>query len=78
MSDMPKLPTWHLRRERTTCRKWKSRKRAELKAIIDAVDNYHIGSAWTPYTVNMHRDLTEIKNRLELMRQALSVKNWGR
>lgn len=72
MNDIPK---WLLEQEGVTQREWKTRKRRELKTVIDVFRIYHIGCAYTPAkSGEVGRILEDFKS----LKEALSVKNWGR
>lgn len=73
---IPKIPKWLLQRDGITTRQWKAEKRRELKAVLDAWETYSSGSAYCPgYNHEEHADVVQALIKL---RDALSVKNWGR
>ena len=70
-----RAPDWLLLQEGITNRQWKSRKRKELKEVIRAFDNYRTGCAYCP---GEDGEADQLGKLLEQMKEAHSVKEWGR
>lgn len=71
-----KLPE-HIAEQRgiSTMRQWRVIKRREFKAIVNAVDAFRHGCAYTPLR---NGEMDTLGNTLESMKAALSVKEWGK
>lgn len=69
------IPEWLKKQENCTSRQWKSRKRSELKSVIDAFSKYKFGCAHTPDGLG---EVYQIQSLLDQLCEKLSIKNWGR
>ena len=67
-------PKWILKREGITQRDWKARKRFELKAVINAMNEYRMGCAYCPGTSG---EVGIIDKQLKQLQALHSVKQWG-
>ncbi|KKL46709.1 hypothetical protein LCGC14_2342880 [marine sediment metagenome] len=56
----------------TTQRQFKELKRYQLKVIIEAVAEYHLGCAYCPGSISV------LIGAIETMKDELSVEKWGR
>ena len=56
----------------TTQRQFKQVKRYQVKAIIEAVAEYHLGCAYCPGSISV------LIGAIETMKDELSVEKWGR
>ena len=55
-------------------RDYKQRKRREFRELLKAVDTFRTGCAWIP----AHNVFVDATKKLEKIRVALSIKEWGR
>ena len=69
------VPEWLLRQEGLTTRRWKARKRRELKAVLRAFSAFRIGCAYTPMKDG---EVGAVEDLLRRMQQRVSAKEWGR
>ena len=74
-SHPAKAPQWLLKDLGITQRQWKSRKRKELKMIIEAYDAYVLGSAYCP---SYGKESSALGIVLNMMKNSHSIKGWGR
>lgn len=61
-----------------TARAWKQRKRREWKAVMKAAETFLHGAAYTPADEEPTIFYPDIYKKLKLVKDVLSVKNWGR
>ena len=74
-SHPAKAPQWLLKDLGITQRQWKSRKRKELKMIVDAYNVYVRGSCYCPAYGS---ELEVLEVALNMMKNSHSIKGWGR
>jgi len=70
-----KAPDWLLKRDGITQRQWKTKKRMELKAVMDSFSTYQTGCFYTPSQDGQVGDITRL---LDDLKELQSVKRWGR
>jgi len=72
---MKKIPDYALKNSRTyTSRKFKSLKRKQLRMAIKALSDLQGGCAYFP---NSSTDVDAARKALELIKDDVSIKNWG-
>lgn len=70
-----KLPDYLLKNMKLSgSREYKTLKRTELREVLKAIDKFRRGCAWIP---PLH-EFNLVAANLERMKQAMSVKEWGR
>lgn len=61
-----------------TNRSWRKKKRAELRKLEEAAQEYLCGSAFTPFSaLQRPKEPMSLLGLIKHMRDQLSVKNWG-
>lgn len=58
-------------------REWRQRKRSEIRTLMadnNDLDRLILGCAYTP----AHDEISQARSLLEIAKQKMSVKNWGR
>lgn len=74
---MNKIPKHILKISKTaTSRKWKSKKRKEIRVALKAIDDLRRGAAYLPNY--RFRILENAEHALEKIKDDCSVKSWGR
>jgi hypothetical protein len=76
MKDIPQCPQFILDREQITRRQWRTKKRAELKAAIKAMNVLRFGCAFTPTANGV--GVGELCDYLDDLNKAWSQKEWGK
>ena len=70
-----KAPKWLLTQEgMTTQRQWRQRKRADMRALMYALDDLRLGCVYMPKYLSIKR----VSDQLDIVAHAVSVREWGR